>query len=664
MGKGALLASAMVAGLFANVARAEDRQAVAAQFGVLESIQQISLSPDGTKVAYVAPSASIGTAVYVADLAAGTPPKLAIASHGRDESVYWCGWASNTRLICKIYIVYNNAGQLLGFTRAFALNSDGSGAVMLSANTGKRAIGIMQSGGEVIDWDVPGKPGSILMTRQFVEEERRDSNMPEQRQGVGVEEVDTVSLKRRTVERARPDAVEFISDGHGTVRIMGAIGSDATGYTKNKVAYYYRRQGLKEWEALSSVDALATGVGGFSPVAVDAARNVVYGFDDRNGFAALYSIALDGSYKRNLELARSDADVDGLVRIGRDDRVVGASYATERRITEFFDPELKKLGAALSRALPGAPSIAFVDASADEGKLLLLASSDTDPGKFYLFDKVTHQLGEVLPVRPELAGRAMAPMRAISFPAADGTQIPAYLTLPPGSTGKGIPAIVMPHGGPGSRDEWGFDWLVQFYAARGYAVLQPNFRGSTGYGAAWYQKNGFQSWRIAVGDVVDAGRWLLAQGIAGQGKLGIVGWSYGGYAALQSSVLDPDLFKAIVAIAPVTDLERLRNEARGFTNYDLVDKFIGQGPHVREGSPAQNAAKIKAPVLMFHGDRDQNVKIAESQFMRDQLKQAGKDVQLIEFPGLAHSLGDGAARTRMLMESDAFLRKAMGLPAN
>ncbi|MEI9851159.1 MAG: alpha/beta fold hydrolase [Sphingomonas sp.] len=123
----------------------------------------------------------------------------------------------------------------------------------------------------------------------------------------------------------------------------------------------------------------------------------------------------------------------------------------------------------------------------------------------------------------------------------------------------------MPHGGPGARDEWGFDWLAQFFAARGYAVLQPNFRGSAGYGEDWFLENGFKSWRTAIGDVNDGGRWLVGQGIAAPAKLAIVGWSYGGYAALQSAVLDPELFKAIVAIAPVTDLGALKEESRWFT---------------------------------------------------------------------------------------------------
>jgi dipeptidyl aminopeptidase/acylaminoacyl peptidase len=404
--------------------------------------------------------------------------------------------------------------------------------------------------------------------------------------------------------------------------------------------------------------------GGFEPYAVDSTRNVTYGFDDRDGFTSLYAVSLDGLGNQELVLGRKDVDVDALVQIGPSNRVVGASYATERRTIEFFDPELKKLAAALRKALPGNPTVSFVDSSADEGKLLLFASSDVDPGMFYRYDKATRKLEPLLPARDQLAGLTMAEMKPITFAAADGTQIPGYLTLPPGSTGKGLPAIVMPHGGPGSRDEWGFDWLVQYFALRGYAVLQPNFRGSSGYGNAWFRRNGFQSWRIAIGDVNDAGRWLVSQGIAAPDKLGIVGWSYGGYAALQSSVLDPALFKAIVAIAPVTDLENLRSDAAGYANFPIVDKFIGTGAHIREGSPARNVAQIKAPVLLFHGDLDSNVRIAHSKLMADRLKGAGKLVELVEFPDLDHQLTNSAARSRMLAQSDSFLRRSMGMPAN
>ena len=164
--------------------------------------------------------------------------------------------------------------------------------------------------------------------------------------------------------------------------------------------------------------------------------------------------------------------------------------------------------------------------------------------------------------------------------AEDGTQIPACLTVPPGSDGTGLPTVVLPHGGPSARDEWEFDWLVQYLVHRGYAVLQPNFRGLSRYGSAWFQRNGFQSWTTAVGDVNVAGRWLVQTGVADADRLAVVGWSYGGYAALQSPVLDPDLFQAIVAIAPVRDLARLKEDARSYTSFRLVREFVGTGPHV------------------------------------------------------------------------------------
>jgi dipeptidyl aminopeptidase/acylaminoacyl peptidase len=203
--------------------------------------------------------------------------------------------------------------------------------------------------------------------------------------------------------------------------------------------------------------------------------------------------------------------------------------------------------------------------------------------------------------------------------------------------------------------------MPQYFAARGYAVLQPQFRGSSGYGDDWFQNNGFQSWRTAIGDITDAGRWLISQGIADNSRLAIVGWSYGGYAALQSAVFDPTLFKAVVAIAPVTDLATVKREANIWSNRRMTRDFIGSGPHIREGSPAQNADRIRVPVLMFHGTLDANVAIEQSLLMDEKLKAAGVQHELVTWPDLDLQLEDSDARALMLSKSDAFLRAAMGM---
>jgi dipeptidyl aminopeptidase/acylaminoacyl peptidase len=265
-------------------------------------------------------------------------------------------------------------------------------------------------------------------------------------------------------------------------------------------------------------------------------------------------------------------------------------------------------------------------------------------------------------VREPLRDLPLSQVKPITYPAADGTQIPGYLTLPVGhEDAKGLPAIVMPHGGPSARDEWGFDWLAQFYAARGFAVLQPNFRGSAGYGDEWFAKNGFRSWSVAVGDVLDAGRWLVHEGIADPAKLAIVGWSYGGYAALQSAVVDPRLYKAVVAIAPVTDLAALKQEHRDWSNYYLVSDFVGDGSYMHEGSPVEHADRIKVPVMLFHGANDRNVSVEQSKRMSEKLKAAGDKCELVTWPELDHQLEDAAARAQMLRSSDEFLRQALGM---
>ncbi len=659
--KAALAASsaALVAGLSVQ-ASAETIEETAARFGARESILDISLSPDGNKIAYIAPYGTSGEALYVVDLAGDATPQAILTNSDVMTDIARCRWASDARIVCNAYVVDNAAGTLLGFTRMFILNSDGSNIQSLTRSASSRAMGINQFGGAVLALEIRDEPGKLLMSRELLAEVDIGTRTANKDAGLAVEEVDIETLRSRRVEQPNEEAIGYIADETGVVRIMSRIPPDTHGNMGERVHFYYRTGDSDKWLELGQSEIDAQGNANFVPVAVDAASNRAFVFEKTNGFDALYAISLDGSMKREQLLARSDVDVDQLVRIGRKGRVVGASYATEKRVVEYVDPELKRLAAGLAKALPGKPQIGFAGASADESKLLVVASSDVHPGMTYLYDKGTGQLSELLPIRAPLADREMGQMKPANFTASDGTAIPAYLTLPAGaSSAKGLSAIVLPHGAPSARDEWGFDWLVQFFAARGYAVLQPNYRGSSGYGAAWFGKNGFQAWRTAVGDVNDAGRWLVSQGVDSS-KLAIVGWSYGGYAALQSQVLDQNLFKAVVAIAPVTDLEQLRQDARPYTSYALVDRFIGRGDHVRAGSPAKNVDRIIAPVMLVHGTFDQNVDVAQSRLMERELEDQERSVRYLEFKDLDHSLDDSAARRQMLTEIDGFLAASLG----
>lgn len=630
-------------------------------FGARESIAGASLSPDGRQFAFLAPSAGQGSVLFVVPVDGSAAPKRVITASGKPERLLRCDWVSDQRLVCTVGSVQadvGRAGEITGTTRLLAVNRDGSDVKLVSRRDAPNALYYAHFGGEVIDW-LPGQDGAILIGNWYVPEARIGSLIERRREGYGVDRVDTSTLSVKRVVEPHRDANEYISDGEGTVRIMGVAEYQAEYFTTGTIRYLYRAKGRDDWQPLGVYNRLTRE--GFNPYAVDSRENVVYGLKRKDGRQALYKRRLDGSNYETLVFARPDVDVDGLIRIGRKQRIIGVTFATERRQAHYFDPEYEKLRASLARTLPGNPLVSFEGASADEKTLLLWAGSDVDPGRYFVLDRATKQMRPLLLSRPELRDYKLATVRAVSVAAADGAAIPAYLTLPSGSDGKGLPAIVMPHGGPSARDEWGFDWLAQYYANRGYAVLQPNFRGSSGYGDEWYRNNGFRSWRIAIGDVTDSGRWLVTQGIADPAKLAIVGWSYGGYAALQSAAIAPDLFKAVVAIAPVTDLEDLKAQYRNQSNRAEVRDFIGTGPHVREGSPTTNARAIKAPVLLFHGALDQNVRLNASRLMADKLRDAGKRHELVVYQHLDHGLVDAKARAELLDKSDAFLRDAMAM---
>jgi dienelactone hydrolase len=628
----------------------------AAAFGARPSATSLDLSPDGTSVAYVVPIRGQGNALITTKLEKGAQAKTAFVAVGKPEHIAGCAWVSNDRLVCYLSAVVRTA--LVGLVernRVIAVDADGKNYKTLSTRENGDSRGFTLGGGAVIDW-LPDESGSVLMARLYVPDSV--GRFGSEAKGLGVDRIDTRTLAVSHVEPANPEAFVYISDGRGTVRIMGTIVFDR-GMNTGTSRYFFRPVGSHEWQKLSEVKG--PNGDGFRPVAVDHDLNVAYGFKKKDGRSALYTLSLDGAAHEELVFARPDVDVDDIIQIGRRRQVVGASYATDTRHAVYLSQDVKQTLEALSRALPGA-QLRVRDSTNDGSKMLIFAGSDDDPGVYYVFDREARKLQTFLVVRDQLEGVKLAKQKAISYPADDGVMVPAYLTLPPGQEdAKGLPAIVLPHGGPSARDEWGFDWLSQFFAHRGFAVLQPNFRGSSGYGDAWFRDNGFKSWRVAIGDILAAGHWLASQGIADPKKLAIVGWSYGGYAALQSAVVEPGTFKAVIAIAPVTDLSALKEQYHKYTDYEVISDLVGDGPQVREGSPIEHAAEIKVPVLMFHGTADNNVYVAESQRMAEKLKSAGARCELVTWDDLDHNLNDTSARTQMLNKSDAFLREALGM---
>jgi acetyl esterase/lipase len=648
-----------------GAAGAQDGNDLARRLGSRADLLQISLSPTGKQIAYIAPQGS-GEQVMVVDVDEGGKPHPVIAVNQAGGHLTWCKWPTEAQLVCNLRLTAPFQDTLIGWSRLYVINADGSGSKMLDPDSA-RTIGISQYGGSVLAFDVKGEENKILMTRPVYAQATTGTLIGSSHGGLQVEEVDVTNLQRHQVEKLRETASNYLADEDGWIRMVVGYSRDTQGFLRSdQPNYLFRRKGSNDFEDLevAGPDKRAPngGIEDLQIESIDSAHDRAIGIGRVDGFLKLLAISLDGSGKVETLLERPGTDVDQLVRIGRSNRVVGAGFATDRRQVEYFDPQLKALVAALDKALNGQGLLEIVDANRDESRLLVMLRSDINPGMTYLYDKATKQLQELLPLRNGTEPLKLSPMQPISYTAGDGTQVPAYLTLPPGVTSaKNLPAIVMPHGGPEARDEWGFDWMAQFYAQRGFAVLQPNFRGSAGYGQAWMHENGFQSWKIAIGDVNDAGRWLVEQGMADPGKLAVVGWSYGGYAALQAAATAPDVFRAVVAIAPVTDLDLLRENARHFTNFKLVSDFLGHGDYIDEGSPTKQAAKIVAPVMLVHGTLDQNVSEQHSEMMESALKSAGRAPEFLKFEGLGHSLDDSVARAKMLAESDRFLRRALDM---
>ncbi|MBV7257678.1 S9 family peptidase [Pacificimonas sp. WHA3] len=655
MVKSLLMAALGAAALSLGPAAAQDFSDTAIKFGRMPDVTNMRLAPDGKHVSYLDRSGPFSV-LYVANVASGE--KRPVLRSDKNVDFHNCRWLNVERLACLADGQSDEYGKLIGFTRMLAFSLDGSDVVQLGQRNRFRSVGMNQYSGNIIDI-LPDEPRHVLMEIELLPERTGSTLLADTRKGLSVQKVDIYSGRMRTALSPTQNAARFGTDGRGNVRVILQRQSAPRGNIGNTYRYLVSEADKKNW--VTFAEAQYDDPAGVSFEGFDETGQFIYMLRPHKGRQALFKEPASGKGTPELVFAHDAVDVDGLVKFGRWGRPVGVSWSDEYPHIEFFDPELEQLTDALTGALGGDVSVQLLEDSWDGNRILLNASSDRDPGTYYIFDQETKQLIKMSAVRLALSDTAMSEVTPISYPAADGTQIPGYLTLPPGTAAdaRNLPFIVLPHGGPSARDTWGFDWLAQSLAANGYAVLQPNYRGSAGFGATWLGDNAFRAWRTSIDDINDGARWAARSGLADAGKMAILGWSYGGYAALQAATVDPGLYKAVVAIAPVADLGQLKEDSRGFTNYRIVAAQVGSGPHIEEGSPKRRAALFQAPVLLFHGDKDLNVDVGHSRAMEDALQDAGKPVTYIEYEDLDHGLPSSFARTDMLTRTERFLSDAL-----
>jgi acetyl esterase/lipase len=332
----------------------------------------------------------------------------------------------------------------------------------------------------------------------------------------------------------------------------------------------------------------------------------------------------------------------------------------------FFDPQTEARAQAMMKAFPGL-SVRLESFTPGLARMIVETSGAGDSGTFWLVDIATGKASIVGQEYPDVTDAYVGPIEMVDWKAADGLDLHGVLNLPPGREAKNLPVIVMPHGGPEARDYPEFWWWSQLFASRGYAVFQPNFRGSSGYGRA-FRDAGFGQWgRKMQTDVSDGLADLVAKGIVDPKRACIVGWSYGGYAAEAGITLQHGLYRCAVSMAGVSDLAGMFDDARARAGYQIGDaerywkKFFGvdsiSAGALKAISPAKLADDADAPILLIHGKDDSVVPISQSQEMERALKAAGKPVEFVTLPNADHWLLHEDTRLAMAKASLAFVLK-------
>jgi dipeptidyl aminopeptidase/acylaminoacyl peptidase len=615
---------------------AEEPPAAAELYGALPLARDVRLSPDGNSLALIA--ALQGREQFVIWHLGGAPPTNLATGESEPR---WFAWKDDGHLLAGIYYGdFRNYHNGTMSTRTLAFDADGSHHVVLNFADLSRVAGAVPQFQDHLLSLLASDPDHVLMQVGPVERPRTPD----------VFAVDIHSGEPERILNNRFGVFEWMADPQGVVRLGKA-------YVDGRARFYARIDANAEWVRLAGAD------GGeedsLTPIALSAEDPTILYWEVRreDGFTELRDY--DG---RNDRMGKVIAGAPGLDAHGVvvNGRLVGYRFG-DGDVT-YFDADWQKMANSVRKVLPGR-RIELVDRSADGKRFLAYATAIGQASSYWLLDLRGPKavLNPLFQNYDAIPPEQVAAVTEVSYAARDGLEIPAFLTLPVGHRPGPLPFVVLPHGGPLARDTGQFDYLAQFFAALGYGVLQPQFRGSTGRG--WtFEQAGYGQWgRKSQDDITDGTHWLIDKGYADPGRIVIAGASYGGYAALMGAAREPALYRCAISISGVADLAHLVNEV-GATYGGLTSM-----PDVKEKdvpltaiSPVKQAGAIQVPVLLLHGRRDFTVPVGHSEAMERALKHLDKPVEAVYFDGADHFFTREKDRIEMLQALQSFLTRSCG----
>lgn len=610
-------------------------------FASLPDVRSFKLSPSGEKLIFLESFAVDdldGVAVRLFDIEKGKLSYL-VTTDNTKFKVNWIAWAGDDHVLVSAVFPAFRWGTPTTETRLMVKSLvDGELRNVLSRSFYKGLSWVPQFQDDVIDF-LPDEPNSILLSVP-----RKDPRASH------VFKIDVATRKRKSYSSPKTNVTNWYTDQQNRVR-AGIYWED----TEYRI-YTKSIDKKAKWKELTRFESFSESQ--IWPMGFGLDPNILYFRAYHDDRLAIFKTDLSTEeFDRELVFSDENYDVDGgLIYSEKTGEVIGTTYSEGGGFT-FWDPTYKALQAGIDKALPDTNNY-IVDFSGDESKYILFATSDTDAGSYYLGDRAKKSLMFLGRRFRELPIESMVEKEYFEYEARDGLVISAYLSQPKKRSEKPLPTIIFPHGGPISYDDGGFDYWTQFFVNRGYAVLQMNFRGSSGYGYD-FMKAGLQNWGQAMQDDVEDGtRTLIEKGISDPDKICIAGASYGGYAALMGTVKTPDLYQCAISFAGVTDVAYLVSKSRRFTSYEIVKEQIGSKRSLlKEVSPVNHVDKIQVPVLLVHGDQDRSVRIEHGRKMERRLRKAGKDVTYLEIEDADHYLSKQEHRIAAFKAMDEFLAK-------